>query len=141
MAFAYALLMLVLAVFIAAFILLVVGTIYFALSNSEIPPGVDQPVKLRLLHIILTGTAVLGKILERLGLCSQVGFFSYMYQGKKLGEDPKLFIKDLQFGRVPVRLYQPRAPSVGRRRGVIYFHGGGWMFGSIGKIFNRKKLR
>uniref|UniRef100_K7FCZ0 Alpha/beta hydrolase fold-3 domain-containing protein n=1 Tax=Pelodiscus sinensis TaxID=13735 RepID=K7FCZ0_PELSI len=131
MAFAYMLLVLVLAVFIAAFILLVVGTIYFALSNSEIPPGVDQPVKLRLLHIILTGTAVLGKILERLGLCSQVGFVRYMRQGKKLGEDPKLFIKDLQFGRVPVRLYQPQAPSAGRRRGVIYFHGGGWMFGSI----------
>uniref|UniRef100_A0A8C0IWH5 Alpha/beta hydrolase fold-3 domain-containing protein n=1 Tax=Chelonoidis abingdonii TaxID=106734 RepID=A0A8C0IWH5_CHEAB len=122
MEFVYALLVLVLAVFIAAFILLVVGTIYFDLSNSEIPLGVDQP------------------ILEKLGLCSQLGFTRYMRQGRKLGEDPKLFIKDLQFGKVPVRIYQPRAPSAGRRRGVIYFHGGGWMFGSISKIFNRKNM-
>nr|XP_048681069.1 arylacetamide deacetylase-like 4 isoform X3 [Caretta caretta] len=131
MEFAYALLVLILAVFIAAFILLVVGTIYFDFSNSEIPLGVDQPVKLRIVHSILIGTAVLGKILEKLGLCSQLGFTRYMRRGKKLGEDPKLFMKDLQFGKVPVRIYQPRVPSAGRRRGVLYFHGGGWMFGSI----------
>ncbi|XP_074831696.1 arylacetamide deacetylase-like 4 isoform X2 [Carettochelys insculpta] len=131
MEFTYALLVLVLAVFAAAFILLVVGTIYFDLSNSEIPPGVEQPVKLRIIHSVLIGTAVLGKILEKLGLCSQVGFVRYMRRGKKLGEDPKLFIKDLQFEKVPVRVYQPRAPSAGRRRGVVYFHGGGWVFGSI----------
>ncbi|XP_039364761.1 arylacetamide deacetylase-like 4 isoform X1 [Mauremys reevesii] len=131
MEFVYALLVLVLAVFIAAFILLVVGTIYFDFSNSEIPLGVDQPVKLRIVHSIVIGTAVLGKILEKLGLCSQLGFTRYMRCLKKLGEDPKLFIKDLQFGKVPVRIYQPRAPSAGRRRGVIYFHGGGWVFGSI----------
>uniref|UniRef100_A0A8C8S458 Alpha/beta hydrolase fold-3 domain-containing protein n=1 Tax=Pelusios castaneus TaxID=367368 RepID=A0A8C8S458_9SAUR len=131
MEFAHALLVLVLAVFIAAFILLVVGTIYFDLSNSEIPPGVDQPVKLRIIHSVLIGTAVLGKIFEKLGLCSQVGFVRNMRWVKKFGKDPKLFIKDLKFGTVPVRVYQPRAPSAGQRRGVIFFHGGGWIFGSI----------
>ncbi|XP_067422942.1 arylacetamide deacetylase-like 4 [Emydura macquarii macquarii] len=131
MEFAYALLVLVLAVFIAAFVLLVVGTIYFDLSNSKIPPGVDQPVKLRIIHCVYIGTAVLGKILEKLGLCSQLSFVRSLRWGKKFGEDPKLFIKDLQFGKVPVRLYQPRAPCAGGRRGVIFFHGGGWMFGSI----------
>ena len=50
--------------------------------------------------------------------------------------DPKLFIQDLQFNKVPVRVYQPRAASDGRRRGIIFFHGGGWVFGSLGKIFS-----
>lgn len=48
--------------------------------------------------------------------------------------DPKLFIQDLQFNKVPVRVYQPKAASDGQRRGIIFFHGGGWMFGSLGKI-------
>ncbi|NXY71215.1 ADCL4 protein, partial [Glareola pratincola] len=45
--------------------------------------------------------------------------------------DSKLFIKDLHFDEVPVRIYFPRAPSAGKRRGFIFFHGGCGMFGSI----------
>ncbi|KFQ72497.1 Arylacetamide deacetylase-like 4, partial [Phaethon lepturus] len=43
----------------------------------------------------------------------------------------KLFIKDLHFDEVPVRIYLPRVPSASKRRGVIFFHGGCGMFGSI----------
>ncbi|KFP28605.1 Arylacetamide deacetylase-like 4, partial [Colius striatus] len=43
----------------------------------------------------------------------------------------KLFTKDLRFDEVPVRIYLPRAPSESKRRGVIFFHGGCGMFGSI----------
>ncbi|KAF1474447.1 Arylacetamide deacetylase-like 4, partial [Eudyptula minor novaehollandiae] len=45
--------------------------------------------------------------------------------------DSKLFIKDLHFDEVPVRIYLPRVPSASKRRGVIFFHGGCGMFGSI----------
>ncbi|NXU50018.1 ADCL4 protein, partial [Turnix velox] len=45
--------------------------------------------------------------------------------------DSKLFIKDLHFDEVPVRIYLPKAPSASKRRGVIFFHGGCGMFGSI----------
>uniref|UniRef100_A0A8C4KL27 Arylacetamide deacetylase-like 4 n=1 Tax=Dromaius novaehollandiae TaxID=8790 RepID=A0A8C4KL27_DRONO len=69
------------------------------------------------------------------GICSQITFGRYMRRGRRLAEDPKLFIQDLQFKKVPVRVYQPKAPSDGRRRGIIFFHGGGWVFGSLGKIF------
>uniref|UniRef100_A0A8D0GPN3 Alpha/beta hydrolase fold-3 domain-containing protein n=1 Tax=Sphenodon punctatus TaxID=8508 RepID=A0A8D0GPN3_SPHPU len=55
----------------------------------------------------------------------------YTQEGKKLGEDPKLYMKDLEFANVPVRIYQPKAASANQRRGLIFFHGGGWMFGSI----------
>ncbi|XP_029434720.1 arylacetamide deacetylase-like 4 isoform X2 [Rhinatrema bivittatum] len=75
-----------------------------------------------------------GKIVENLGICSQVVFTRYMrnqWLSRKTEEDPKLFIKDLTFDEVPVRIYQPKSPSSGGRRGVAYFHGGAFMFGSI----------
>nr|AAH84855.1 LOC495387 protein [Xenopus laevis] len=78
--------------------------------------------------------AILGKIFQNLGLCNPVNFTRYVREQLmvgKLGEDPKLFIKDQQFENVPVRVYQPRLPSAGGRKGVMFFHGGGWMFGSI----------
>ncbi|XP_009905037.2 arylacetamide deacetylase-like 4 [Dryobates pubescens] len=130
MAVLYMLLVLFSAVIVGGFLLLVMAAINFDLSNSDIPPGVTQPVKLRILHIILIITAAVGRILEKIGICSQVGFVRYM-QGRTPGADPKLFIKDLCFEKVPVRIYQPKVPSAGRRRGVMFFHGGGWVFGSF----------
>uniref|UniRef100_A0A8D0EQE5 Alpha/beta hydrolase fold-3 domain-containing protein n=1 Tax=Strix occidentalis caurina TaxID=311401 RepID=A0A8D0EQE5_STROC len=72
-----------------------------------------------------------GKILENIGICSQVSFVRYIQGRKTLGVDPKLFIKDLWFEKVPVRIYQPKVPSASQRRGVMFFHGGGWVFGSL----------
>ncbi|NWY51230.1 ADCL4 protein, partial [Chionis minor] len=45
--------------------------------------------------------------------------------------DSRLFIKDLHFDEVAVRIYLPKVPSASKRRGVIFFHGGCGMFGSI----------
>ncbi|NWW88276.1 ADCL4 protein, partial [Rhynochetos jubatus] len=45
--------------------------------------------------------------------------------------DSRLFVKDLHFDEVPVRLYLPKVPSTSKRRGVLFFHGGCGMFGSI----------
>uniref|UniRef100_A0A669R525 Alpha/beta hydrolase fold-3 domain-containing protein n=1 Tax=Phasianus colchicus TaxID=9054 RepID=A0A669R525_PHACC len=58
-------------------------------------------------------------------------FVRYMQGIKALGADQKLFIEDLWFEKVPVRIYQPKAPSASPRRGVMFFHGGGWVFGSL----------
>ncbi|NXL89116.1 ADCL4 protein, partial [Alectura lathami] len=131
MAALYTILVLFLAVFVAGFILLVMGAINFTFSNSEIPPGVCQPVKLRIIHVILICTAVVGKILEKLGICSQLSYVRHMQGVRNVGADQKLFIKDLWFEKVPVRIYQPKAPSASQRRGVLFFHGGGWVFGSL----------
>ncbi|NXG03694.1 ADCL4 protein, partial [Sakesphorus luctuosus] len=43
----------------------------------------------------------------------------------------QLFIRDLHFAGVPVRVYLPREPSAGKRRGVVFLHGGCGIFGSI----------
>ncbi|XP_054251008.1 arylacetamide deacetylase-like 4 [Indicator indicator] len=107
------------------------AAVLLGLPSYDIPPGVNQPAKLRLVLAMLLGTAALGRILEKTGLCSQLTFGRYVRQGRKLGVDPKLFIQDLQFNKVPVRVYQPKATPNGQRRGIIFFHGGGWMFGSL----------
>ncbi|NXW95539.1 ADCL4 protein, partial [Alopecoenas beccarii] len=107
------------------------AAVLLGLPSYDIPPGVNQPVKLRLVLAVLLGTAALGRILEKTGLCSQITFGRYVRQGRKLRVDPKLFIQDLQFNKVPVRVYQPKAASDRQRRGLIFFHGGGWMFGSL----------
>ncbi|XP_072210540.1 arylacetamide deacetylase-like 4 [Excalfactoria chinensis] len=131
MAAIYIILVLFLAVFVAGLILLVMAAINFDISNSDIPPGVNEPVKLRIIHVILICTAVVGRILEKIGICSQISFVRYMQGIKALGTDQKLFIEDLWFEKVPVRIYQPKAPSASARRGVMFFHGGGWVFGSL----------
>ncbi|PKK24160.1 arylacetamide deacetylase-like 4 [Columba livia] len=131
MAVAYILLVLFLAVFVAGFILLVLGAINFDLSNSDIPSGVDRPVKLRIIHVFIICTAVVGKILEKIGICSQFSFIRYIQDRMPVGVDPKLLIKNLRFDTVPIRIYQPKVPSASQRRGVMFFHGGGWVLGSL----------
>ncbi|XP_040284927.1 arylacetamide deacetylase-like 4 isoform X1 [Bufo bufo] len=134
MGIAVVLLVVFVAILIALSFLLVMGIIYFEFSNSNLPPGVADPVKLRIIHCITIGIAVVGKILQNMCICSQLQFTRLVrdnLMARKLGEDPKLFIKNLKFEGVSVRVYQPRSPSSGGRKGVMFFHGGGWMFGSI----------
>ncbi|XP_075135957.1 arylacetamide deacetylase-like 4 isoform X1 [Leptodactylus fuscus] len=134
MGIAMVLVVLTVAIFIALCFLLLLGIIYFEMTNSNIPPGVANPVKLRIIHGITIGIAVVGKILQNMFICKQIDFTRFVrdkLMAQKLGEDPKLLIKNLKFEGIPVRVYQPRSPSAGRRKGVMFFHGGGWMFGSI----------
>ncbi|XP_061457558.1 arylacetamide deacetylase-like 4 [Rhineura floridana] len=126
----YTMFVIILQILIVPFALLFAWAIYLDLSRSEIPPGIDQPMKLRILHWLMILSSALGKILENLCLCSEIHFIRFTQEGKKRGEDPKLNIKDLTFDGIPVRVYQPRDARE-TRRGVLYFHGGGWMFGSI----------
>eukprot|EP00058_Branchiostoma_floridae_P019161 XP_002604650.1 hypothetical protein BRAFLDRAFT_92884 [Branchiostoma floridae] len=48
-------------------------------------------------------------------------------------DDPRLTIQDMTFGDVKVKLYRPKARRGEQLAGVLYFHGGGWAFGSVGK--------
>uniref|UniRef100_A0A8C4W7B4 Alpha/beta hydrolase fold-3 domain-containing protein n=1 Tax=Gopherus evgoodei TaxID=1825980 RepID=A0A8C4W7B4_9SAUR len=74
----------------------------------------------------------LGRILEKLGICSDISLLRFLLDGiPPKWRDSKLLIRDLKFAEVPVRVYQAKAPSVGQRRGVLYFHGGAGTLGSI----------
>ncbi|KAG7263304.1 hypothetical protein CRUP_006354 [Coryphaenoides rupestris] len=98
-----------LAVF-AALLLLLNGLVYSEMTNSEIPRGVANRGKLHVLHGLLVGVAMTGRILERLGICHQVSFTRW-FRGRFLTPSnpvpPGLRIKDRLFAGVPVRVYEP----------------------------------
>ncbi|XP_025951283.1 arylacetamide deacetylase-like 4 isoform X2 [Dromaius novaehollandiae] len=71
------------------------------------------------------------KNLENLGIFEEHTLIRFVSHGLPACKDSKLFIKDLHFDEVPVRIYLPRVPSASKRRGLIFFHGGCGMFGSI----------
>ncbi|XP_056324293.1 arylacetamide deacetylase-like 4 [Danio aesculapii] len=127
---ATAILISVFAALLAAFCLL----LYFELRNLHIPHGVDSPAKLRVIHFTFVGISSVGYILERLGLCHQYNFVRWCrchIMTRKRSVPHGLRIKDLTFSAVPVRVYEPTAASGEKKRGLVYFHGGGWMFGCI----------
>lgn len=44
---------------------------------------------------------------------------------------PGVKVSDVNFAGVPVRVYEPPAGGEGHlRRGLVYFHGGGWALAS-----------
>uniref|UniRef100_A0A8C3PJ13 Alpha/beta hydrolase fold-3 domain-containing protein n=1 Tax=Calidris pygmaea TaxID=425635 RepID=A0A8C3PJ13_9CHAR len=109
--------------------LLLAGVLY-DFFNSELPPGIDQPLKLRLYHSLMI------TILQKLGICSDFSLLRILVDGIPPCRDSKLLIKDLKVDEVPLRIYQPKWPPTGKRRGILYFHGGAGTFGSI-RAFER----
>ncbi|NWS74381.1 ADCL4 protein, partial [Crotophaga sulcirostris] len=115
---------------------LFLGGLIYDFCNSELPPGIDQPLKLRLFNSLLIATLTSGKLLEKLGICSDLKLLRVVLDGIPPWRDSKLLIKDLKVDEVPVRIYQPKWPSTSKRRGIVYFHGGAGTFGSI-RAFER----
>lgn len=44
-----------------------------------------------------------------------------------------LVVTNMHFGEIPVRLFQPKAVSSKLLRGIIFYHGGGAICGSLGE--------
>ncbi|XP_077314503.1 arylacetamide deacetylase-like 4 [Lithobates pipiens] len=114
-------------------ILIFLGATFLRSSKAKYPPGIANPAELRRIHTLSSGLIILGETLERLGIGSQVALLRLVVRlrRRRPAEDPELTVKDSEFDGVPVRLYQPRAPSTRHRRGVLFFHGGGFVLGSI----------
>ncbi|XP_073441671.1 arylacetamide deacetylase-like 4 [Dendrobates tinctorius] len=123
----------VIVIFLVLGLLIFLGVTWYESSKAEYPPGIENPKFLRTTYTLVVGSFVLGKILDKLGVWNVAGPIRFL--GKistlQLKEDPEIFTKDLQLGGVPVRVYQPRSPSAGGRKGVMFFHGGGFILGSI----------
>ncbi|XP_056292561.1 arylacetamide deacetylase-like 4 [Pseudoliparis swirei] len=90
-----------------------------------------------MIHGLFVGIAIMGRILDRLGICHQVRFIRW-FVGCFLTRIKRvpagLRVKDLKFSEVPVRLYEATAVCQGLRRGLLYFHGGGWVLGNIDSV-------
>ncbi|XP_068598707.1 arylacetamide deacetylase-like 4 [Brachionichthys hirsutus] len=125
------------AALVAAFLLLVIGLAFSELMNSDIPRRLPNRRKLHMVHGLFVGIAIVGRILHRLGVCRQVSFIRWFVARflARLNPVPAgLRVKDLDFCEVPVRVYEPTTACDGLRRGLVYFHGGGWVMGSIDSV-------
>uniref|UniRef100_A0A8C4KKZ6 Arylacetamide deacetylase-like 4 n=1 Tax=Dromaius novaehollandiae TaxID=8790 RepID=A0A8C4KKZ6_DRONO len=122
---------LILAIFLVVLTVFVAGAFYYEHPKAEIPPGLTERKKIYFFHYILNFCLGLAKFLEKLGLTSEVYVLRTAMDGIPPLKDNHLFIKDLRFEKIKVRIYQPKIPTTGQRRGVLYFHGGVGQFGSI----------
>ncbi|XP_034975753.1 arylacetamide deacetylase-like 4 [Zootoca vivipara] len=107
---------------------LVSTVIHFA--QAVLPPGIDQPLKLRLAHIIFISLFPLGDIGKKLGLFSIFDVLRLVANGIPPFPDASLLIQNQQFDEVPVRVYQPKKTTTGKRKAFVFIHGGSGTFGS-----------
>ncbi|XP_021273350.1 arylacetamide deacetylase-like 3 [Numida meleagris] len=123
--------LLLIAGILLAFILSVLTEASYHSFKAKIPPEVDQPPKLSFYNWLFTVIETLAKKLESLGICKKHLLIRLFSHGLRACRASELLVEDLHFGEVPVRIYLPRLPSAGKRRGVVLLHGGCGMFGSI----------
>ncbi|XP_036034529.1 arylacetamide deacetylase-like 4 [Onychomys torridus] len=106
------------------------------LRTTDVPPTITNPLKFRFLHYLFHLTLTWGTILEKMNVCSMPYFFHTVLDITVSKKSVGVFVKDLRFGTIPVRLFQPKAASSKPRRGIIFFHGGGAVLGSLDTYHN-----
>ncbi|XP_053226093.1 arylacetamide deacetylase-like 4 [Podarcis raffonei] len=131
MAFGGTLWMLILYMIIFIHSLLFARGVYYHFTRIHIPPGITHSRKLYIFSFALGYLLELGVFLEKMGICHRYVICRAVYDAIPTKKDLNLIRKDLVFDGVPVRVYWPKTPAAGNRRGIIYFHGGTGILGSI----------
>ncbi|XP_059112252.1 arylacetamide deacetylase-like 4 isoform X1 [Peromyscus eremicus] len=99
--------------------------------TAKVPSSLQHPIKFRFLHCLMLFIMALGDILEKLRICASLHFIQFISDAGVVKNDPALVVTNMHFGSIPVRLFQPKAMSSKPRRGIIFYHGGGAIFGSL----------
>ncbi|KAM4805844.1 arylacetamide deacetylase-like 3 [Urocitellus parryii] len=122
-------------ILLAAACVFSLGVVLWAVCShfytADIPAGIGHPVKLRLLGCLFQLLVTWGAVFEKLRICSLPQFVRFVHDLQPLKKDPEVTVKDLRFGTIPVKVYQPKAPSCTPRPGVVFYHGGGVVLGSL----------
>ncbi|XP_005404003.1 PREDICTED: arylacetamide deacetylase-like 4 [Chinchilla lanigera] len=128
-----AVLLLVLLLCLPTFLLgLLIWTICKHFLTRDVPSTLEHPVKFRILDCVFIYVITLGNILEKLRISSMPCFARFVQDRLFLKKkDSKVVITDLHFGTIPVRLFQPKAMSHCSRGGIIFYHGGAAVLGSL----------
>lgn len=74
-----------------------------------------------------------GNVAHGLGVCHRVHLLNWVVSWVEVIEPHSshtLQVIDSTLGGVPTRIFQPVAGGQRLRRGIVYFHGGGWALGS-----------
>ncbi|KAM9109628.1 LOW QUALITY PROTEIN: arylacetamide deacetylase-like 4 [Megaptera novaeangliae] len=101
---------------------------------TGVPSTLQHPAKFQFLHCVFLYMVTWGNLLEKLGIFSMPRFIQFLHNSVRIKKAPGLVVTDLRFGTAPVRLFQPKAASPGPPRGIVFFHGGEAVFGSLGKM-------
>uniref|UniRef100_A0A4W6DNI3 Neutral cholesterol ester hydrolase 1a n=1 Tax=Lates calcarifer TaxID=8187 RepID=A0A4W6DNI3_LATCA len=102
-------------------VLLTVAFAYYV--YIPLPDAIQEPWKLMLLDAGFRATMHL--VREEM--------FSILVHGFE-GVMPGVKVSDITFAGIPVRVYEPPAGGEGHlRRGLMFYHGGGWALGSAKK--------
>ncbi|XP_076013402.1 neutral cholesterol ester hydrolase 1a [Genypterus blacodes] len=126
-------------------VLLTAAAAYFV--YLPLPDAIQEPWKLMMLDAGFRVTVHLAALKQWLGMShymytirqSTEAFdgFSKTLRGSESGGGgvvPGVKVSDTDFDGIPVRVYEPPPGGEGHlRRGVMYFHGGGWALGSARK--------
>ncbi|XP_022606257.1 neutral cholesterol ester hydrolase 1-like [Seriola dumerili] len=125
-------------------VLLTVAVAYYV--YIPLPDAIQEPWKLMMLDAGFRAAMHLASLKDWLGLDHYVKSirrttegFEGMIKGLDTSESnggvmPGVKVSDMTFAGVPVRLYEPPAGGEGHlRRGLMFFHGGGWALGSAKK--------
>ncbi|GAA6213286.1 neutral cholesterol ester hydrolase 1-like [Lates japonicus] len=125
-------------------VLLTVAVAYYV--YIPLPDAIQEPWKLMLLDAGFRATMHLATLKDWLGFDhyirsirkSSEGFEGIM-NGLHSSESgggvmPGVKVSDITFAGIPVRVYEPPAGGEGHlRRGLMFYHGGGWALGSAKK--------
>ncbi|XP_022623481.1 neutral cholesterol ester hydrolase 1 [Seriola dumerili] len=97
-----------------------------------LPSGVSEPWKLMLLDALFRSFMQASDVAHALGVCHRVHLLNQVVSWVEVIEArscPAVLVTDSALGGVPTRVFQPKGGKK-LKRGVIYFHGGGWALGS-----------
>ncbi|KAJ0059902.1 hypothetical protein NL108_015230 [Boleophthalmus pectinirostris] len=97
-----------------------------------LPPGVCEPWKLMLLDALFRSFMSAGELLHGLGVLHRVHLLNRLVslvEEVPPRSSPALLVTDSALSGVPARVFRPRGGRA-LKRGVLYFHGGGWALGS-----------
>ncbi|XP_015265226.1 PREDICTED: arylacetamide deacetylase-like 4 [Gekko japonicus] len=122
---------LIAAALLTPFFLLLGWALYYHFSTTEIPAGMRESQKIRFLHLALVMVYGLDYICWKMGLCHRFAIVRLAMDGIPPLGDPRVFTKNDFFEGIPVRIYHPKRASTGLQRGILFFHGGSGMMGSI----------
>uniref|UniRef100_A0A3P9ITR6 Neutral cholesterol ester hydrolase 1 n=1 Tax=Oryzias latipes TaxID=8090 RepID=A0A3P9ITR6_ORYLA len=93
-----------------------------------LPSGVSEPWKLMLLDALFRSFIRASHVAHSLGACHRVHLLNRAISWVEVTDarsSPAVHVTDSTLGAVPTRVFQPIG-GAGLKRGVIYFHGGGW---------------
>ncbi|KAM9839259.1 neutral cholesterol ester hydrolase 1-like [Aulostomus maculatus] len=97
-----------------------------------LPSGVSEPWKLMLLDALFRSFMHASDVAHALGMCHRVHLLNRVVSWVEVIDARSchaVHVFDSTLGGVSTRVFQPKGGKK-LRRGIIYFHGGGWALGS-----------